>query len=84
MRKIAVPIARLAQLCMRNEWFDLRSRLLREYEAYKQNVYPVSSVLMQQLLISGEDHRFFGHGGIDLVAVCRALWRWPGGCVSSL
>jgi membrane peptidoglycan carboxypeptidase len=31
--------------------------------------------LAQQLLISGEDHRFFRHGGIDPIAICRAIWR---------
>lgn len=30
------------------------------------------SILMQQMLISGEDHRFFSHGGFDLIAILRA------------
>jgi membrane carboxypeptidase/penicillin-binding protein PbpC len=33
------------------------------------------STLAQQLLISGEDRRFFSHGGVDLIAICRAFWR---------
>lgn len=34
--------------------------------------------LARELLISGEDHRFFSHGGIDLLAVCRAVCRGAG------
>ncbi len=32
-------------------------------------------MLAQQFLISGEDHRFFQHQGVDYIAVCRAIWR---------
>lgn len=30
---------------------------------------------MQQLLVSGEDHRHAQHPGFDLIAICRAVWR---------
>jgi membrane carboxypeptidase/penicillin-binding protein len=30
---------------------------------------------MQQLLISGEDHRHFRHVGIDIISIGRAIWR---------
>lgn len=30
---------------------------------------------MCEFLIVGEDHRFYNHFGVDLIAVCRALWK---------
>lgn len=32
----------------------------------------------QELLISGEDHRFFRHFGFDIIAICRAIYRRVG------
>ncbi|MCY3673899.1 MAG: transglycosylase domain-containing protein [Rhodobacteraceae bacterium] len=29
---------------------------------------------MCSLLIAGEDHRFYNHPGVDVVAICRAIW----------
>jgi penicillin-binding protein 1A len=59
----------------RREWLELRERLVRAYNSFKDDYARCPSILAQQLLISGEDHRFFDHGGIDLIAVCRAVWR---------
>jgi membrane carboxypeptidase/penicillin-binding protein len=68
-------VAIVALWSMRRDWFELRERLARTYKSYKDDYAGCPSLLAQQLLISGEDHRFFGHSGIDLIAVCRALWR---------
>jgi len=57
-----------------HEWREFRKKLISEYGSFvdtKDN----SPVLAQQLLISGEDHRFFRHGGVDPIAICRAIWR---------
>jgi penicillin-binding protein 1A len=57
------------------EWRSMRTRLISVYRVYLDKVNDRSSVLAQQLLISGEDHRFSSHGGIDPIAVLRAAWR---------
>lgn len=30
---------------------------------------------LHKLLIAGEDHRFMYHRGVDIIALCRAVWR---------
>ena len=67
-------VALLAPWLVRREWLELRVHLAQAYKLNNDSI-DCPSVLAQQLLISGEDHRFFCHGGIDLIAVCRAAWR---------
>lgn len=64
-----------ALLLLRREWLDLRDDLAKTYRAHVRAPRSSPPALAQQLLISGEDHRFFRHGGVDLLAICRALWR---------
>jgi membrane carboxypeptidase/penicillin-binding protein PbpC len=59
----------------RTQWHSLRVQLAHEYRRHLDRPESVPPLLAQQLLISGEDHRFFRHGGVDLVAICRAVWR---------
>jgi Membrane carboxypeptidase (penicillin-binding protein) len=75
MKQFARFVALLALWLVRREWFELRDRLAQAYRSHEDDFIGCPSVLAQQLLISGEDHRFFSHGGIDLIAVCRAAWR---------
>jgi membrane peptidoglycan carboxypeptidase len=75
MKQFARFVALLALWLVRREWFELRDQFAQAYRSYKDDLLECPSVLAQQLLISGEDHRFFSHGGIDLIAVCRAAWR---------
>ena len=75
MKRFARLVATVALWFMRRKWFELCERLARAYKSHKDDYAGCPSILAQQLLISGEDHRFFGHGGIDLIAVCRAVWR---------
>jgi membrane peptidoglycan carboxypeptidase len=65
----------IALWLFRREWQEMRLRLKKIYHSHLNNIHDRPTVLAQQLLISGEDHRFFSHGGIDLIAICRALWR---------
>jgi len=53
----------------------LRAELTRVYRSHVNAAGCHPTALAQQLLISGEDHRFFRHGGIDPIAICRATWR---------
>jgi penicillin-binding protein 1A len=75
MKGLARFVSIFARWLLRREWSQLRDRLSRAYQSHVDNHASCPSVLAQQLLISGEDHRFFSHGGIDPIAVCRALWR---------
>lgn len=60
---------------VRGEWTNLQRKLTNLYSSHEDTRYD-PPMLAQQLLISGEDHRFFKHGGIDLIAICRAIWRY--------
>ncbi len=75
MRAVAWIVSLVAVLLLRQEWLALQGELTRVYRAHIDANGNSPSKLAQQLLISGEDHRFFGHGGIDLIAICRAIWR---------
>ncbi len=75
MKLIAKIIALYAPLLVGKEWPNLRIRLVQIFDEYKKNESARPSILAQQLLISGEDHRFFSHGGIDFIAIFRAIWR---------
>ncbi|MBI4844684.1 MAG: transglycosylase domain-containing protein [Nitrospirae bacterium] len=57
------------------EWNDLSISLLKEYEDYRRDHMWQPPLKAQELLISGEDHRFFRHPGFDLFAICRAIYR---------
>jgi membrane carboxypeptidase/penicillin-binding protein PbpC len=65
----------VAKQLMWREWEELCTRIerLKKYSSGNPAVAP--AWIAQALLISGEDHRFFRHGGIDVFAVCRAIWR---------
>lgn len=75
MRSVSQLVSMLAKYLLRREWAELRARLARVYTLPVGADLYRPTVLAQQLLISGEDHRFFSHGGIDPVAVFRAIWR---------
>lgn len=75
MKGLAQLVSIVAFWFVRREWLELRACLALAYQSHMNDDAGYPSILAQQLLISGEDHRFFSHGGIDLVAVCRALWR---------
>ena len=75
MKRFARFVSVLALWLVRREWHELRDRFAQAYKSHEDDCSDCPSVLAQQLLISGEDHRFFSHGGIDVIAVCRAAWR---------
>ena len=75
MRALAKMVSLLALLFLRREWLGLRRNLGEVYRAHLNASGRQPTTLAQQLLVSGEDHRFFRHGGIDPTAICRAMWR---------
>jgi monofunctional glycosyltransferase len=48
-----------------------------QHECRRLNNYPhlVPTIIAQQLLVSGEDHRHAIHPGFDPIAIGRAIWR---------
>lgn len=75
MRVLAEVVSRIAPWILRREWLDLQGKLACVYRSHVLGARTGPTALAQQLLISGEDHRFFRHGGIDPIAICRAIWR---------
>ncbi len=68
-------LPQIARLLLRKEWRSLKQTLDLEYKHYLTDEDNSVSPFLSRLLISGEDHRYFGHNGIDLIAICRVLWR---------
>lgn len=57
------------------EWNELRLIVMAECRRMDADRRYRPSVLCQQLLVSGEDHRHRYHPGYDTIAICRAIWR---------
>jgi membrane carboxypeptidase/penicillin-binding protein PbpC len=72
---IARKIAPIAEWLFDQEWLTLKTKLNSIYEYHLRECESRPSILLQSLLISGEDHRFFTHGGFDIIAFCRVIWR---------
>lgn len=74
MKAVVFLIRLAARVLLQSEWERVETALKANY-AKQQSSRIVLSPLLQMLLISGEDHRFFSHGGFDVVAIFRALWK---------
>jgi len=68
-------ISKIAIVFLHRQWESLRPLLLGLHQGHMRDASGTPPWIMQALLISGEDHRFFDHAGIDFIAVCRAIWR---------
>lgn len=76
MKYIQRCIQLVATTIVAKEWKQLYPRLIQEYHRYEIDTEARPPLIAQKLLISGEDHRFFSHPGFDLIAICRAVYRW--------
>ena len=57
---------------LNKEWLNIESRVAEIKVATEQmNISPI----LVALLIAAEDHRFGSHPGVDLISLCRAVWR---------
>jgi membrane carboxypeptidase/penicillin-binding protein len=65
----------IAKTLLRAEWAALHSEVIRRHSMLTDGSNPVAPLLVQRLLVSGEDHRHGRHCGFDLYAICRAIWR---------
>ncbi|SCX26727.1 penicillin-binding protein 1A/penicillin-binding protein 1C [Nitrosomonas eutropha] len=57
------------------EWAAIKVGISAVERGLASGKYPVPPKSMEQLLIVGEDHRFWHHCGVDIFALCRAFWR---------
>lgn len=58
-----------------DEWLYIQNKVGAELINLKRSPQNIPPIILQQVLLSGEDHRFFDHPGYDKVAICRVLWR---------
>jgi membrane carboxypeptidase/penicillin-binding protein PbpC len=69
-------LSKIARIRYVKEWHDLQREVrhvILALENVPESDFPPS--ILQAMLVTGEDHRFYSHFGIDLIAVCRAIWR---------
>lgn len=74
MKTIAFIMRFPARFFFADEWKRLETELGVTHAKLRASHLLVSPLLCM-LLISGEDHRFFSHGGFDVIAIARAIWR---------
>ena len=57
------------------DWNTIRKSLDAECSRLAHDPESAPPIVVQRLLVSGEDHRHARHPGFDFVAICRACWR---------
>lgn len=65
----------IAKVLLAAECQKLNAELVRINSLLSERQTFEPPILVQKLLISGEDHRHGRHGGVDVHAICRAIWR---------
>jgi membrane peptidoglycan carboxypeptidase len=76
MRLMSWFLSRVALCIYAEEWLSIKHQLrliMLKFENVKSLQRP--SYELQMMLVSGEDHRFYSHCGMDPIAMCRAIWR---------
>ena len=68
-------IRNIGRITLYEEWRSVRNALSSEWNKFKREPDLIPPLIVQRLLISGEDHRHARHSGYDLYAICRAIWR---------
>ena len=63
------------QVSIKVQWEQLCESVKKLELEIAQTDFPTPTPQMCKLLIVGEDHRFYEHPGVDLFALCRALWK---------
>jgi membrane peptidoglycan carboxypeptidase len=65
----------MMKLPLKTEWARLRDAVDRIESQINRSEFPLPTLQMCELLILGEDHRFYLHPGVDPIALCRAIWK---------
>jgi membrane peptidoglycan carboxypeptidase len=68
-------IRQIGRLFFRREWDDVRFCIQNRIEFLRRHPQFSPPLIVQCLLVSGEDHRHGVHPGFDSRAICRALVR---------
>lgn len=58
------------------EWDRAASMLASVYSDYLENLSSDIPQILVEVLVAAEDHRFRKHGGVDPIAILRAVWRY--------
>lgn len=66
-------ISYIGKRIYREQYSILKNRILTEYGKIKFRQKKTHNLILERLLISGEDHRFRYHYGFDVIAILRAL-----------
>jgi membrane carboxypeptidase/penicillin-binding protein PbpC len=57
---------------LRKDWQIIKRQVARiQSDSEKLNISPTLVIM----LIAAEDHRFGSHPGVDLISICRAIWK---------
>jgi membrane carboxypeptidase/penicillin-binding protein len=72
---IAGVIRQMTWLFFRDEWEKVRLYIQSRIEFLQKHPQLAPPLIVQCLLVSGEDHRHGAHRGFDSWAICRALVR---------
>jgi len=67
--------AAISEHTLKDQWLLLCEDLKKTYSQHQREPEYCPPLILQKLLISGEDHRYFRHPGFDVIAICRAIWR---------
>ena len=62
-------------LPIKTQWEQLCDSIDKLELEINETDFPIPTRQMCEYLIVGEDHRFYRHLGVDLFALCRALWK---------
>jgi len=75
-RTMAILLRIAAHLSLSEEVRSLHLALRKLSSGYRDTLAGRLPAILCQTLVAAEDHRFFGHSGVDLVAIARALWQF--------
>jgi hypothetical protein len=74
--KLVTPryiISFIGRRLYRNQYSIIKEKLLSEYKTFQAQKIKSHNIMLDKLLISGEDHRFRYHFGFDIIAILRAI-----------
>ena len=74
MKFFAWVINLIAKIFFRKKSKLFKKLLSYKYRTYQKQKLPVSEIVIKMLIVA-EDHRFFKHGGVDFIAIVRAITR---------
>ena len=73
---ITSAISCVAKIILHEQWKPIEAELGLAYRDYSSLVKPQMSKKLIEVLIIGEDHRFYQHGGVDFISILRAIWKF--------